>query len=134
MKLASCPVCGQLYIKGVIEMCPKCLAQEEENERIVAEYVDDHSRCTVEEVHKVTGIKESVIYRMIESGRLQECENLQYPCQQCGTIINKGRLCRTCMESFLDQVKEMKAKEEKVENRKNGYQSAGMYTKKYDNY
>ena len=129
MELASCPVCGQLYMKGVIQMCPKCLAQEEENERIVAEYVDDHSRCTVEEVHKVTGIKESVIYRMIENGRLQECENLQYPCQQCGKIINKGRLCKTCMESFLDQVKEMKAKEEKVARGKNQKQSGGMYTK-----
>lgn len=129
MELASCPVCGQLYMKGVIQMCPKCLAQEEENERIVAEYVDDHSRCTVEEVHKVTGIKESVIYRMIENGRLQECENLQYPCQQCGKIINKGRLCKTCMESFLDQVKEMKAKEEKVARGKKQKQSGGMYTK-----
>jgi len=131
MELASCPICGQLYMKGVIEMCPKCLAQEEEYEKIVAEYVETHHRCTIEEVHKVTGIKESVIYRMIESGRLEECENLYYPCQQCRKIINKGRLCKNCMESFLEQVKEMKDKEEKVENIKNGYQSAGMYTRKY---
>jgi hypothetical protein len=134
MELASCPVCGQLYMKGVIEMCPKCLAQEEKNERIVAEYVRTHHRCTVEEVHEVTGIKENVIYRMIENGHLQECENLYYPCEQCKKIINKGRLCKICMEFFLDQVKEMKAKEEKVENRKNGYQSAGMYTKNYDEF
>lgn len=129
MELASCPLCGQLYMKSVVNMCPNCLKKEEENERIVAEYVDTHPRCTVEEVHKVTGIKESVIYRMIESGRLQECENLYYPCQQCRKIINKGRLCKDCMEDFLGQVKEMKAKEEKASKGKNQYQSGGMYTK-----
>lgn len=129
MEVASCPVCGRLYMKSVVNMCPDCLRKEEENEKIVSEYVDTHPRCTVEEVHAVTGIKESVIYRMIKSGRLQECENLYYPCQQCGKTINKGRLCKNCMENFLEQVKDMKAKEEKFEKPKNHYQSGGMYTK-----
>lgn len=130
MEVANCSECKKLYIKEAgIKMCPDCLKKEEEYEEIVTEYVKTHRRCTVEEVHKVTGVKIIVIYRMIESGRIQECGNLEYPCQQCKKFITKGRLCKTCMEEFLQQVEELKAKEKKTGKIENEYQSAGMYTK-----
>jgi len=129
MQIGNCPICGALYMKDVGRMCSACLEQEEEDAQIIAEYIRANRRCTIEEVHAVTGIKVSVIHRMLESGRIQECENLVYPCEQCKRLINKGRLCKTCMNSFLNQVKEMRGKEEKEES---NHRSAGMYTKMYN--
>lgn len=129
MEFGNCPICGKLYMKNAARMCPACLEKEEEYEKIVTAYIKDHRRCTVEEVHEATGVKESVIYRMIKSGRIQECEDLGYPCEQCGKIINKGRLCKSCMDSFVTQVKEMKTKEDEVKKQGNGRSSGGMYTK-----
>ncbi|WP_110953423.1 flagellar protein [Anaerosinus massiliensis] len=121
MEIGSCPECGKVFIKDSGRICPECMKKEEEYERLIAEYVRTHRRCTVEEIHEVTGIKIAVIYRMIENGRIQECGNIYYPCEQCKKIINKGRLCKTCMKSFLDQVKELKCK--------NGNQAVRMYSK-----
>jgi len=132
MDIGNCSVCGKLYIKVVAtRMCSNCLEKEEEAVQLVSEYVKVHQRCTVEEVHEVTGIEQAVIYRMIERGCLQECENLEYPCQQCKKVINKGRLCKTCLGSFLKQVKEIQSEQDKMKEVEVGYQSSRMYTNSY---
>lgn len=129
MDFGNCPVCGKLYSKNPMGMCNDCFVKEEEYGRIVAEYVRDHHRCTVNEVHMATGVSEKVIYRMIKSGRILECKDLQYPCAQCGKLINAGRLCKNCMKDFVNQATKMtnNMKSKMVEENKK--KTGGMYTK-----
>ncbi|WP_199884008.1 hypothetical protein [Anaerosinus massiliensis] len=129
MNLGNCPECGKLYVKTAVGMCLDCYKLEEENEKIVAEYVRDHPRSSVEAIHKATGVKEKTIFRMIKNGRFMDISEISYPCESCGSPIYEGRLCDKCNANFLNQVKESesarftKAKEE--EERRRG----GMYTK-----
>lgn len=128
MDFGNCPICGKLYPKTPMGMCKDCFAKEEEYERIVAEYVRDNRRCTVQEVHIATGISEKVIYRMIKSGRVTECRDIQYPCAKCGKLINIGRMCKNCMNEFVSEATkitgEMKTKIEEDKKK-----ATGMYTK-----
>lgn len=130
MNLGNCPECGKLYVKTAVGMCLDCYKLEEENEKIVAEYVRDHPRSSVEAIHKATGVKEKTIFRMIKNGRFMDISEISYPCESCGSPIYEGRLCDKCNANFLNQVKESesarstKAKEEEERRRR-----SGMYTK-----
>lgn len=130
MNIGNCPECGRLYMKTALGMCNDCYRLEEENEKIVAEYVRDHPRCSVEVIHEATGIKEKTIFRMIKNGRFMDAGEISYACESCGKPIYEGRLCDKCNTNFVNQLKESdaaraaKAKED--EERRRG---RGMYTK-----
>ncbi len=128
MKYGNCPVCGKLYAKSPAGMCPECFAKQEEDERIVAEYIRDHRRCSVQEVHVATGVSEKVIYHMIKSGRVTECKDIEYPCEKCGRLISAGRLCKSCMQDFIAEAEKVTSDiKTKLHEGKNT-QSHGMYS------
>lgn len=130
MNVGNCPECGRLYMKTALGMCHDCYRLEEENEKIVAEYVRDNPKCSVEAIHKATGIKEKTIFRMIKNGRFMNVGDVSYPCESCGKLIHEGRLCDKCNTNFINQVKESdaaratKTKEDEERRRR-----SGMYTK-----
>lgn len=136
MQIGNCPECGKLYQKNATGMCPNCYKKEEEYEQIVAEYVRDHQKCSVSEIHEATGVKEKTIIRMIKNGRFfNENTMISYPCQQCGAPIYEGRICQKCNESFLKQVKDAEEKRKNLNSSLNQtggtdkVKSKGMYTK-----
>lgn len=130
MNVGNCPECGRLYMKTTLGMCNDCYRLEEDNEKIVAEYVRDNPKSSVEAIHKATGIKEKTIFRMIKNGRFMDAGEISYPCESCGKPIYEGRLCDKCNTNFVNQVKESdatraaKTKEDEERRRR-----SGMYTK-----
>lgn len=137
MNIGNCPECGKLYVKTAAGMCPDCYRLEEEKQAVVAEYVRDHPKSSVEEIHEATGVKEKTIFRMIKSGRFVD-SLISYPCEMCGQPISEGRFCLKCNQNLIQQVKEAEAKrveKEKtlaktIENKQDKQvQGKGMYTK-----
>ncbi|MGL6016958.1 MAG: flagellar protein [Selenomonadaceae bacterium] len=130
-KIGNCPECGKLYVDNGVGMCRDCYVKEEENETIVASFVRDHPKTSVEEIHEATGIKEKTIFRMIRNGRFVSDMEISYPCDSCGAPIIKGRLCDKCSTNIMKQVYENEKKREAVKkpfDKKDS--SRGMYTNK----
>jgi predicted RNA-binding Zn-ribbon protein involved in translation (DUF1610 family) len=128
-KIGNCPDCGRLYADNGLGMCRDCYRKEEENEAIVASFVRDHPGTSVRAIHEETGIKEKIIYRMIRNNRFVSDVQISYPCESCGELIVKGRLCDKCSTNILKQVQDSEKKREpKKEEPGKKRDSRGMYT------
>lgn len=128
MSLKNCPECGKLYLENPSKLCPECYAREEVYEHQIGEYLREHGKASAEEIHQATGVKESIILRMLKSGRLlvDGVSLVSYPCDMCGTPIFENRLCSRCGSSFTQQVKETWQNKNDQESQRTGVR---MYTK-----
>lgn len=107
MGLKNCPECGRLFVENASGLCPDCYQKVEDDELKVVEYLRSTSKASLQEIHEATGVKESIIMRMLKRGRLFSDFDVTYPCESCGVPISEGRLCSRCSKGFLDQVKPM---------------------------
>ena len=128
--VGNCPECGKLCIKTAAGMCPNCYRLEQDNEEVVASYVRDNPKSSVEEIHEATGVKEKTIFRMIKNGRFMDDFQVTYPCEKCGTEIVRGRLCDECNHRILKDIQDSQAKREAMQvKEKKDVAGKGMYTK-----
>lgn len=104
MGLKNCPECGKLYIENATGMCPVCYAQVEQDEVKVVEYLREVKKASLQQVHEATGVKESIIMRMLKRGRIVNDFIITYPCETCGTLISEGRLCAKCNKNIMEQM------------------------------
>ena len=105
MGLKNCPECGRLFVENASGLCPACYEKIEEDEFKVVEYLRNTKKASLQEIHEATGVKESIIMRMLKRGRLFSDFDVTYPCESCGSPITEGRICSRCSKGFLDQVK-----------------------------
>ena len=129
MGIANCPQCGKVFVENPSGICPECYAQEEQDTYKVGEYLRDHPKSHIQEVHEATGVAVKVIMRMIQKGRIIGDYELAYPCESCGAPIMQGRVCADCSRNILDQLKEAEVKRHKdseIPTSKN----SGMFTTK----
>lgn len=107
------------------DICPTCYKEEEEAFEIVYHFLRDRKNreATLFEIVEATGVEEKLIIKFIKEHRLRTSffPNLTYPCEKCGSPINKGRLCDDCshgivrefqQQEYLEKIK--KEKEEKA--------------------
>lgn len=104
MGLANCPECGKLYVENAARICPECYRRQEDDAERVMEYLRDADKATLEQIHQATGVKHKIILRLLHSGRIMG-NNISYPCDSCGTLIDSGRLCDKCSRNILEQIK-----------------------------
>ncbi len=107
MELSNCKKCGKLFSPKVSEeVCPVCRDEEEEKFQKVKDYLWDHPKATVEEVHEETGVEEELIIKFVKDGRLiaegLDLENIVLECERCGTAIANGRFCSSCKDELVD--------------------------------
>ena len=125
LELKNCPGCGRVYVDTGLGMCRDCYEKELQQEDIVASYVRDNPRSAVKQICDATGVKERVVMRMIKAGRFIS-GNIAYPCESCGALITRGRLCEKCNHDLLKQVEEQKVIKAAQNVRTPG---RGMYSK-----
>lgn len=106
------------------DVCEACFREEERQYDLVYNFIRkrENRTATMLQVTKATGVPETLIYKFIKHKRLQVSQfpNLGYPCDQCGELIQKGKLCETCQTSFNQQVNKLKeAENRKAEDLKN---------------
>ena len=116
-ELRDCPSCGEFFnYTGVREVCAKCAMSEEKMYEEVYRFLRrrENRAATVERIIEETGVTESLLYKWVRKGRLQPAmfPNLGYPCDNCGKLTNRGKLCVDCTSTIQDDLKKFEAVKE----------------------
>lgn len=96
----NCKRCGRVYnYIGGAPLCPACREKDEEDFKIVKEYLYKNPGASVSEVSDVLDIAVEKIKRFLKEGRLEivgEDGNMFLECENCGKAIRTGRFCNEC--------------------------------------
>nr|WP_314807198.1 flagellar protein [uncultured Selenomonas sp.] len=105
-KMKNCSSCGKVFVSiNNARICMDCREKEEQWERTIVEFVRDHPKSTIAEIVEATGVQEPVIRRMIREGRFVSTGiELYYPCEKCGSPIDKGQYCDKCQKEMRDEL------------------------------
>lgn len=132
-QLANCPNCNDIFVKGQFrDLCVKCWKREEEDYQSIYQFIRkrENRAATIEQIVRNTGVKEELIIKFIKNKRLQIASfpNLGYPCDKCGHIIRKGKLCDKCTTELQGDLEtfqaEEKRKHELLKKERNTYYSS----------
>ncbi|BAQ10165.1 hypothetical protein OXB_1694 [Bacillus sp. OxB-1] len=124
-ELRECPTCGDFFnYTGVRDVCAKCAMDEEKIYEEVYRFLRrrENRAATIERIVEATGCSESLLYKWVRKGRLQPAlfPNLGYPCDNCGRLATKGKLCDRCTADIKNELRTFEAAQEfreSVENR-----------------
>lgn len=117
-ELTNCPKCGDIFVKNKFrDICQKCWKEEEEAYEKVYQFIRkrENRAATIQQVEEATEVEEELILKFIKTGRLKltQFPNLGYPCDKCGKIIQKGKICSSCAEKLRKELEIHKAEEER---------------------
>lgn len=98
-EIRNCPRCGKIFSYTGRPICNRCIETEENEFKIVKEYIYDHPGATIPEVSQETEVSVEKIMRFLREERLEiksENSNLVLECERCGRAISSGRFCENC--------------------------------------
>lgn len=112
--LRHCPSCGDFFnYTGVREVCGKCGMNEERVYEEVYRFLRkrENRAATIERIVEMTEATESMLHKWVRKGRLQPAmfPNLGYPCDNCGKLTSKGKLCEVCVTDIKQDLKTFEA-------------------------
>lgn len=116
-EIKECPTCGEFFnYTGVREVCAKCSVSEEKKYEEVYRFLRkrENRAATIERIVEVTGVTESLLHKWARKGRLQPAmfPNLGYPCDNCGKLTVKGKLCVGCTTKLQNDLRTFEAAKE----------------------
>lgn len=116
-ELRNCPRCAAFFnYTGVRDVCHNCAQQEEEMYQVVYRFLRkrENRAANVERIEEATGVDRSILYKWVRKGRLHPATfpNLGYPCDNCGKITNKGKLCDNCQNNIKSDLRTFEAAKE----------------------
>ncbi|MFS0575541.1 TIGR03826 family flagellar region protein [Sporosarcina sp. 179-K 3D1 HS] len=116
-ELRECPTCGEFFnYTGVRDVCAKCAMDEEKLYEVVYRFLRrrENRAATIERIVEATGVTESLLHKWVRKGRLQPAlfPNLGYPCDNCGSLTNKGKLCDRCTADLKNELRTFEAAKE----------------------
>ncbi len=98
-EIRNCPRCGKIFTSFGRPICGRCLETEENEFKVVKEYIYDNPGATISEVSQETEVSVEKIMRFLREERLEiksENSNLLLECERCGRGIKSGRFCDNC--------------------------------------
>ncbi|MBS4174167.1 TIGR03826 family flagellar region protein [Bacillus sp. FJAT-49736] len=103
--LENCPNCGSLFVKNNLrDVCDKCYREEEKKYEAVTKFLRkrENRAAKIEAIVEATKVEEELIHKWVRKGRLQPTlfPNIGYPCSKCGTLINTGTICKSCISDI----------------------------------
>ncbi|MCM3756428.1 FeoC-like transcriptional regulator [Sporosarcina aquimarina] len=113
-ELRHCPSCGDFFnYTGVRDVCGKCGMNEERVYEEVYRFLRkrENRAATIERIVEMTEATESMLHKWVRKGRLQPAlfPNLGYPCDNCGKLTSKGKLCDECTADLKQDLKTFEA-------------------------
>ena len=106
-----CKSCKRMfyYIAGP-EVCPQCREVEEEQFKLVKEYLRKNPGANLQEVKEATKVSSKLILRFLREGRLEVTEDspIALFCEKCGKRILTGIRCTECESEMLKALNQMK--------------------------
>ena len=121
-EIKNCKKCGRIFSSENGQIyCSRCRNSDEEDFKVVREYIYDNPDSNVMEVSEATGVDEEKILKFLRQGKLVlKGDGVGLQCERCGAAINTGRFCDQCAKEIksgfskafgLDSEKEGKKKE-----------------------
>jgi len=98
-EIRNCPRCGKIFTYISRPICNNCLEVEENEFKVVKEYIYDNPGASISEVSQATDVTVEKIMRFLREERLEissENNNLMLECERCGRAIKSGRFCENC--------------------------------------
>lgn len=116
-ELKNCPSCGEFFnYTGVRDVCNSCAMNEEKMYEVVYRFLRkrENRAATVERIIEVTGVEDTLLHKWVRRGRLQPAmfPNLGYPCDSCGKLTTKGKLCNSCTDKLQSGLRQFEAAQE----------------------
>lgn len=113
-ELRDCPKCGDFFnYTGIREICPKCAMAEEKLYEEVYRFLRkrENRAATVDRIVEATGVEKELLYKWVKKNRLQQAlfPNLGYPCDNCGRLTSKGKLCDDCANGLKSDLNKFEA-------------------------
>lgn len=107
-KLANCTSCDALFVQSTRDVCPKCYQAIEKDYEKCTQFLRkrENRGSTMQQVSEATGVSAKQITRFIREGRISivNTPNLGYPCENCGTTLQKGTLCDDCARDLKREI------------------------------
>lgn len=71
----------------------------------------ENRAATIERIVEKTGVTETLLHKWVRIGRLQPAlfPNLGYPCDNCGALTTRGKLCEDCATNLQNDLKQFEA-------------------------
>jgi flagellar operon protein (TIGR03826 family) len=128
MAIANCKRCGRIYNRIRRDICPACIAEEDEIFIKVRDFLREHKNAYMDEVIEGTDVETETLIQMIQDGRviLADNPNMGYACERCGGMTRSGRLCAKCSTELARSLAHASAdlkKKSAEQKHKGGYYS-----------
>jgi len=120
MVLKNCTRCGIAYTPGSQHLCPACAESDENDFKVVREFIKENPKVSLEVVAEATGVEEDKIREYLKQGRL-ELADLTGPvleCKRCGKPIYMGEYCVLCRAEFAQPFRSERAGIQQPEKKK----------------
>jgi len=130
-ELKNCKKCGRMFssVNGQL-FCSKCRTSDEEDFKIVREYIYDNPDSTVVDVHEATEVAEEKILKFLRQGRLMlKGEGVGLECERCGKSIITGRFCDKCAHELKSGFQAAFLDDKDKSSSHNSGRSKGMHIK-----
>jgi len=109
-ELANCIRCDTVFAKSIQEICQACHLEEERAFETVYRFLmkRENREAILQEIVQATNVEEEIIIKFIKEKRLRtgQFPKLAYPCEKCDVPIVSGKLCNTCTQDILNDLKQ----------------------------
>lgn len=69
MSFLNCPDCGRLFRGENQSLCPACEKVDEEEYRLVRNFIRDHAGLNILDISEATGVRVDKIIRFLRNGK-----------------------------------------------------------------
>ena len=101
---------------GLREVCHNCAQKEEEMYQVVYRFLRkrENRAANVDRIVEATGVDRDLLYKWVRKGRLHPAvfPSLGYPCDNCGRLTTKGKLCENCQNDLKADLRTFEAAKE----------------------
>ncbi len=108
MRFDTCRKCNRVfqYTGGDI-LCPDCTKNNDGGLGTVREYLAMHPGVSATRAEEDTGVPASIIRQWLKSEKIvvSNARGIGLKCEKCGKVINSGRICHDCKNSYADYTK-----------------------------
>lgn len=132
MTIRNCSRCGRMFqAEGATKLCSRCLDNDEEDFKVVREYVYDNPGANITEVSEETGVSEEKILKFLRQGKLmlKDEVSMVLDCERCGKPIKTGRFCDSCSHEMSQGLRTAANKAAESLQKNVAAQNRGMFTK-----
>lgn len=119
LKIAHCPLCGEVYQKNLRNMCQECSSAEDRMFSQLEFVLRRNRKLTTEEAAVAAGIPVAKIRSWIRTGKLTlgDYPNLADKCDLCKAPIRSGHLCSSCSRRIRTDIAKVFEQERLIKER-----------------